>query len=298
MLLSLDGFAAGRHRDNLRRGIYADPDGFAAFAHGYVVERATPVDPALTAVSHTSIATGSFPAVTGIVSNRFRLPGTSILQSVSGFDLPLGAEPLWQTFRRQGKRAGVLTFPGCDGTTATRTADFGMVYVNDAEARPRVLTLESSCFVPLMKGREWASFSPPRRATFAVEFGGARIPASATFTLTALDSSNDDKVNYDTIVVNGAAWADGTATRVHAGEWFPLRVRSPHADGGTRTVGGWCFLKALPPDLADVVIYRGGFYATRLTPGNSARRSSRPPGFGRGRPTNTPSRATRQVRRG
>ncbi|HVN75905.1 MAG TPA: alkaline phosphatase family protein, partial [Thermoanaerobaculaceae bacterium] len=135
VVLSLDGFAAARHRENLRDGVYADPDGVKAFERAYVVERAIPVNPTLTAPSHIAIATGAFPTVTGIVSNTFHSPGTPILQAASGFDAPIGAEPLWQAFRRQGRRVGVLTFPGCDDTAPSRTADFGMVYVNTPFAR-------------------------------------------------------------------------------------------------------------------------------------------------------------------
>src|SRR5664280_1198408 len=120
VLLSLDGFGAARHLDNLRQGVYTDPDGVAAFTGGYVVESAIPVNPTLTAPSHASIATGAFPAVTGIVANVFKLPGAPIGQDASGFAAPWGAEPIWQAFRRQGKHVGVLEFPGCDGTAPSQ----------------------------------------------------------------------------------------------------------------------------------------------------------------------------------
>ena len=92
VVLSLDGFGAERHRDNLRQGVYTDPDGVTTFAGGYVVERALPVNPTLTAPSHASIASGAFPAVTGIVANAFKLPGAPIVRETSGFEAPWGAE--------------------------------------------------------------------------------------------------------------------------------------------------------------------------------------------------------------
>ena len=267
VLLSLDGFGAERHRDNLRQGVYTDPDGVAAFAGAYVVERAIPVNPTLTAASHASIASGAFPGVTGIVANVFKLPGTPIGQEVSGFDVPWGAEPLWQAFRRQGKRVGVLGFPGCDGTAPSRTADFGTTYVNTPFAGAHTLTFAASRFTTVTLPAGWPSDSPARRTTFGVELTGAGLPAVATFTVTALDTTDDGKADYDTLVVDDDAdLTNGVLARVRAGEWFPLRLRAPHPDGGVRTVGGWCLLQALPADLDGVTVYRGGFYATEAYP--------------------------------
>ena len=265
VLLSLDGFAAERHRDNLRAAVYTDPDGVAAFADGTVVERAIAVNPTLTAASHAAIATGAFPAVTGIVANEFKLPGAAVGSEVSGFAVPWGAESLWQAFRRQGRRVGVLAFPGCDGTTPARRADFGLTYVSAPYAPPRTLTLAASEFAATALPAGLASFSPARRAAITVEFSTPGLPAAVTFTATALDTSNDGIANYDTLAVAEDAGA-GTLARVHAGEWFPLRLRAPHPDGGERTVGAWCLLQRLPADLADVTVYRGGFYATEAYP--------------------------------
>ncbi len=268
VLLSLDGLAATRHRELLRQGAYRDPAGLAAFENGgYVVEQALPAEPTLTAVSHASIATGAFPALTAIVSNRFHLPGTPITMGVSGFDVPWGAESLWQAFRRQGKRVGVLAFPGCDHTIAARSGDFGMVYVNAPFASPQEVTLDGAAFAPAAPAAAGTSFSPSRRATLSVAFIASGLPATATFTLTALDTTDDGKPNYDTLVVtNDADPSAGVIARAHAGEWFPIRLRAPHPDGGIRTVGAWCLLQALPADLAAVKIYRGGFFALEAYP--------------------------------
>jgi|NGEPerStandDraft_6_1074524.scaffolds.fasta_scaffold00230_13 predicted AlkP superfamily phosphohydrolase/phosphomutase len=267
VLLSLDGFGAARHLDNLRQGVYTDPDGVAAFTGGYVVERAIPVNPTLTAPSHASIATGAFPAVTGIVANVFKLPGAPIGQDASGFAAPWGAEPIWQAFRRQGKHVGVLEFPGCDGTAPSRTADFGTTYVNTPFAGARTLTFAASRFTTVILAPGWTSDSPARQTTFSVDLSGEGLPAAVTFTLTALDTSDDRKVDYDTLVVDDDAdLGNGVTARVRAGEWFPLRLRAPHPDGGSRTVGGWCLLQALPANLDGVTVYRGGFYATEAYP--------------------------------
>ena len=268
VLLSLDGLAAVRHRENLRRGLYSDPEGLAAFeAGGYVVEHAIPVDPPLTSVSHASIASGAFPSTTGIVSNAFHVPHAPLFQGVSGFETPWGAESLWQAFRRQGRRVGVLTFPGCDATSPSRTADFGMFYVNRPNAPAALVTLAATRFTAATLPPGWTSFSPARRTTITVPLVGEGAPAAVTFTLTALDDTDDGITDYDTLVVDDDEDpATGTRARVHSGEWFPLSVRIPHRDGGVRTVGAWCLLQALPPDLAGVRLYRGAFFSTEAYP--------------------------------
>ena len=268
VLISLDGLAAGQHRENLRNGVYTTREGLAAFEGvGYVVERAIPVNPPLTSVSHTSMATGALPSVTGIVANRFHLPGTPILQGVSGFDAPLGAEPLWRALRRQGRRVGVLTFPGCDGTSPARTADFGMLYVNTPSARAQTVSLDAAQFTAITLPAGWASHSPARRATMSVKLTGTGAPVGASFTLTALDTTDDHVVDYDTLVVaDDADLANGTPARARTGEWFPLPVRLPHPDGGTRLLGSWCLLQTLSPDLSVVKLYRGAFFSTEAYP--------------------------------
>jgi predicted AlkP superfamily phosphohydrolase/phosphomutase len=268
VLLSLDGVAAGRNRENLREGVYADKDGFAAFeAAGYVVESAIPVDPPLTAVSHASIASGAFPSATGIVANVFHVPGTPITDAVSGFAAPWGADSLWQAFHRQGRRVGVLNFPGCDGTSPSRSADFGMLYVNRPDAPPAVVSIAGAQFEVAVLPPGWESYSPGRRTTISVRVAGAAPPTDATFTLTALDTSDDGATDYDTLVVDDDAdLSNGTLARVHRGEWFPLKVRAAHPDGGQRTVGSWCLLQDLPPDLSAVRFYRGAFFSIEAYP--------------------------------
>jgi hypothetical protein len=268
VLISLDGLAASRHRENLREGVYTDRDGLAAFeAAGYVVESAIPVNPPLTSVSHASMATGALPSVTGIVANRFHLPGTPIVQGVSGFDAPLGAEPIWQALRRQGKRVGVLTFPACDGTSLARTADFGMLYVSTPSARAQTVSLDAAQFTAISLPAGWTSHSPARRATMLVDLARASAPLAASFTLTVLDTTDDGAANYDTLVVDDDRDpANGVLARVRAGAWFALRVRLPHPDGGTRTVGSWCVLQSLAPDLSLVRFYRGAFFSTEAYP--------------------------------
>lgn len=266
VLLSHDGLAADRHQRMLAARGYQDPDGLAAFVPaGFVVGHAVPVSPTLTAVNHASLATGALPARTGIVSNLFHLPGGRLTDTVSGFAYPWQAEPLWQAFRRQGKRVGVLLFPGADGTTPQRTADFASVYVNDSLSAPAELVeLTAAAFVTAGPAPAPGE-APPRRATLSVPLTGAGLPTSATFQLTALDTVRDGVAVWDALVVEGGG-QDSSPRQVRPGEWFPLSLTGPHPDGGRRTVGGWCLLQRLDGDLGRVTVYRGAWFATEAYP--------------------------------
>jgi len=286
VLLSHDGMAAHRHADLLHRGLYRDPDGLAAFAgKGLVVRQAIPVNPTLTAVNHAAIATGTHPGRTGIVSNLFHLPGTPLTKTVSGFDHPWQAEPLWHAFRRQGKRAGVLLFPGCDGATLERIADFAMVYVNEPlSAAAELVVLGRDQFVqagPPSAGGD----APPRCATLHVPLAGEGLPPRASFVLTAQDSIADGQAAWDVVLVDDDDDpTNGVLARARAGQWFPLRIVSSHRDGGTRTVGGWCLLQRLDADLERVVIYRGAWFATEAYPRSYRELLDREVGFWPGPP--------------
>src|SRR6185369_15352029 len=98
------------------------------------------------------------------------------------------AETLWEAARRQGRRVGSMLYPGTDGRAPARSADWGMVWTGDRLAR-------ASLQIP--RAPSWTagepeprSFSPPRRLT--VPFGDT----AHSFTLVALDGSDDGKVNY------------------------------------------------------------------------------------------------------
>jgi len=270
VLLSVDGFSAVRHRHLLAQGAYQEPAGLVAFeAWGYVVEHAIPADPTMTAVSHASIATGAPPAATGIVNNRFHALGTGIAQGVSGFATPWNAEALWQSFRRQGKRVGVLTFPGCDNQSEARRADFGTTYVDDPLAQPQTVTLDAAAFTPATPAPTGGSrsFSPARSARLAAKFVDGAGLEPVQFVLTALDTTNNGVTDYDALLVDDDAdLGNGTLATARVGEWFPLHVRAAHPDGGQRLVGAWCLLQNFAPDLATVRIYRGAFNATEAYP--------------------------------
>ncbi len=116
LLISFDA-VAGQKLERL----LADPSKLTAggyrriAARGVIAGRSVPPTPALTAVSHIVIATGALPQVTGIVSNTMLDRSKPFGTSISGFDAPIRADTLWEAARRQGKRVGVMLYPGADG---------------------------------------------------------------------------------------------------------------------------------------------------------------------------------------
>ncbi len=270
LLLSLDGLAAERHERMLAQRAYAHPQGFSAFVQkGLFVRYAVPPNPTLTAVSHATIATGRLPQEHGIVGNRFHLPGTPLGATVSGFDAPWQAEPLWTRARRQGKKAGVVTFPGCDGKGPDRQADFFMVYVNEPRAPARwwELPVEGgqvrlSVWLQGQHGGEQSQFS----LSLGTEEGTGRWLGLA------LAGPQGEQV-------------------VRPGQWFALRVVRPHPEGGEQTVGAWCLLRALDQERGKVVLYQGGFYAVEASPRSFRELVEREAGFWPGPPDDEALRA-------
>ena len=245
LLLSLDGASA--HELHRLQGEGAFPaGGFARFfAEGQVAERLIPVNPTLTAPNHISLATGYPASRTGIVGNVFHRPGTPFLETVSGFAASIETETLWEAARRQGKRAGVMAWPGADDTDPRRRADWGMTYVNTPDREAELVAL---------KRRNWKSAAPPGIDSRS-PIRSARITVGAgaqTFDLFAVDHTDDGTVNYDGVVV-GAGGAP-----VSIGAWQDVPCQPAVV----------CAVKLLhlDPDLATARLYFAGLYTFKAYP--------------------------------
>jgi hypothetical protein len=206
------------------------------------------VNPALTAPNHISLAAGYPASRTGIVANVFHRPGTPFLETVSGFAAPIETETLWEAARRQGKRAGVMAWPGADDTGERRRADWGMAYVNTPDREAELVTLNT------------------RRAQVTVGSGlGAQ-----RFDLLAVDRTNDATVNYDGVEVfqvrrEGDPVQDPAVVSVGAWQDVPCRF-SP---GGTAPpIETSCAVKLLQldPHLGTARLYFGGLYSFHTYP--------------------------------
>ncbi len=212
ILLSLDGASAHELHRLHDEGAFS-AGGFARFfAEGQVAERLIPVNPSLTAPNHISLATGYTADRTEIVGNVFHRPGAPFLETVSGFAAPIETETLWEAARRQGKRAGVMAWPGADDTGPRRRADWGMTYVNTPDREAELVTLNA------------------HHAQVTVGSG----PGAQRFDLLAVDRTNDATLNYDGVEVFQAR-RDGDPARnptvVSVGTWQDVPCR--FSPGGT-----------------------------------------------------------------
>ncbi len=260
LLLSLDGASAGVLHQLYKDGVLS-AGGFARFfREGQVADRLVPVNPALTSTNHISLATGYPADRTGIVSNNFHVPGTPYLETASGFTAPIGTETLWEAARRQGKRVGVATWPGADGTDPRRRGDWGVLYTSDADREPDLVTVESGAWKPATDPHGLESRSPLLETVVQV---GARGERAQKFDLLALDRTDDGKVDYDSLVIVAADGANGPfPAPLTPGHWVDLPCRISGQEGASPR-SAVCPVKvmALPPDLAGARIYFGGVYS-------------------------------------
>jgi predicted AlkP superfamily pyrophosphatase or phosphodiesterase len=281
VLLSLDGAGTETLHQLYEEG-QLTAGGFARFfQEGQVAERLVPVNPTLTATNHISLATGYPAGQTGIVGNNFHPAGAPFSDTVSGFAAPIGTETLWEAARRQGRRVGVTTWPGADDTGPRRRADWGMIYVNNADRRADLVTVDSGLWdaaEATAKARGIESRSPVVGLLVRVGSGG---PGVQTFDLLAVDRTDDGKVNYDGLVILPPGNVSGPAPGpLNPGQWvdLPCQVTSGGAGGAGGAEGGApprnavCPVKLLnlAPDLDDTRLYFGGVYPLKAYPDDFA----------------------------
>jgi predicted AlkP superfamily pyrophosphatase or phosphodiesterase len=268
VLLSLDGADA----DTLHR-LYAEGalgvGGFARFfREGQVADRLVPVDPTLTATNHISLATGYTPERTGIVSNLFHPSGSPFLELTSGFTAEIGTETLWEAARRQGRQVAVATWPGADGASPRRRADWGMFYSEEPDRRSDLVTVESGLWEEaddVAKAQKIESHSSVLRILVQAGSGGR---GAQSFDLLAVDTTDDGKVDYDSLAVIPPGGKEAVALK--AGEWKDLPCQLPMPDAAPRNAVCPVKLLAIAPDLDTTRVYFGGVYPLRAYPDDFA----------------------------
>lgn len=260
ILISLDGAGARALHDLHRQGALRAGGFERFFREGEVADALIPVDLTLTATNHISLVTGFPPAATGIVGNEFYPGGSLSAQPANAFDATIGTETLWEAVRRQGRRVGVLTWPGADARGERRTASWGLVHTTAADSAPQTVTLSRADWRPVPPGsgpQSIASYSAPSSARVQIGEGAG----AQTLDLIAIDSKDDGETGYDSLVL-GAGQSQTPLLR--AGEWrqVPWVAESPTAS--------WIKLLALAPDLSEVRLYIGGIYRTIAYPNDFA----------------------------
>lgn len=262
ILVSLDGASAETLQQLHNEGALT-AGGFERFySEGQVAERMVPVNPTITAVNHISLVTGYPPAQTGIVSNRFHAAGTPFLETVDGFAAPIHTETLWEALPRQGKRVGVITWPGADGTVVRRTANWGMVWPSKPLRPSTVLSFNRADWSrlpaphPLNKGID--SRSPVLRALAVVGKEGY----GREFELAAVDRTDDGKENYDSVV----PLVPGNHIYMRPGDWARVPCQSPSGDRRIGNTFCWIKLLSLDPDLGSARVYFNALYSNEVYP--------------------------------
>lgn len=269
VLLSLDGASADELHRLVREGALTAGGFQRFFQEGQVADRLVPVNPALTAPNHISLATGYPSDRTGIVGNNFHRPGDPFLETVSGFAAPIETETLWEAARRQGKTVGVITWPGADDTGERRRADWGMAYVNTPDRRAELVSLERRKWQPAgefakLQGVE--SRSPVKGAQVTV---GGGAPGAQSFNLLAVDRTDDQAVNYDGVVVipsRGEGRAAAPLAPLTAGSWGDVLCRFSATAANPRNTHCPVKLLDLDPALASARLYFGALYPVPAYP--------------------------------
>ncbi|MDP9194992.1 MAG: alkaline phosphatase family protein [Acidobacteriota bacterium] len=274
VLLSFDGLGA----DALSR--QPNLPAFERLAREGASARVINVDPTLTAPAHVSMLTGADPQRTGVVSNRFHLPGTPPEQTARGMMQSSDVETLVEAARRQGKRVGAVSFPTIDNSSPQRSADFGFSWA--APLVPaRIVTLTRADFK-----REWVpptwnerpqrrqSFSPIQRAR--IEWSVPRRIRLYVY-LVAYDTTNDARANYDSYYIEEGE------REISADErgWFAISRMS--ADG---LHGSWSKLLSATTAL-DVTIYWGSISRNEAWPASFRTLLDEETGFWPGAPEET-----------
>ena len=245
VLLSFDGLGA----DALSRqsGLPA----FARLARESASVRVIPVNPTLTTPAHVALLTGADPQKTGIVSNRFHLPGTPAEQEARGMMIDSDVETLIEAAQRQGKRVGAISFPTIDGRTPRRTADFGLAW-SEPVVPGRTIGLKREDFK-----REWVppGWTPPpsRRPSFSPVMRARlewAVPAQTRIDVdvVAYDRSDDRVENYDAIYLESGGFETSPDSR----GWFSISVKTSEG-----LHGSWSKLVRADAALNQVEIYWG-----------------------------------------
>lgn len=254
---------------------------------------------------HNDIPSNTFQAIVAPISSSISGFGAPI----GGYRLsPLGptsqptAVPLWVQLRQQGKKVITATWPGSDGADIsinntvvqpaqpTRVTDYTVPFGAFGGIGARGFSLSQADFASdpaiaaALQVAGHFSFSPVLATPTAIETLSCASAPTATCTnaatfdvkyairVAALDTTNDNTVNYDTLVFFDTTGGI-TAGPFHAPSTGPAyaKVGSPNApfffEGSGAKVGAAYFVSALAPDLSVVRFAR---YGANFIPRNTA----------------------------
>ncbi len=288
-VLPRDGALArlSRHGAVAQQNITASPS-LTAVSHIEIATGSTAV--------HNDIPSNTFQAIVGPVTSSL----SGFAAPIGGYrESPLGpsprptALPLWVQLRQQGKKVVTATWPGGDGADISingtvvqpaqpiRITDYTVPFGAFGGIGAQGFSLTSADFAAdpavatALQAAGRFSFSPVLATSAPIETFSCASAPTATCTnaatqdikyairVAALDTTNDSKVNYDTLVffdvTRGIAAgpfkppATGPAYAKFGGENAPFFF-----DGSGAKVGAAYFVSQLAPDLSVVRFARYG----------------------------------------
>jgi predicted AlkP superfamily pyrophosphatase or phosphodiesterase len=254
---------------------------------------------------HNDIPSNTFQAIVGPISSSI----SGFAAPIGGYsESPLGpsprptALPLWVQLRQQGKKVATATWPGGDGADISinstvvqsaqpiRTTDYTVPFGAFGGIGAQGFSLSRGDFAPdpavvaALQAAGHASFSPVLATTAPIETfscasaqtttcaNAATLDVKYAIRVAAIDTTNDNKVNYDTLVFFDTARGI-TAGPFQAPSTGPAYARlggenAPFFfEGSGAKVGAAYFVSALAPDLSVVRFARyGANYIPRNTP--------------------------------
>ncbi|OLP18212.1 phosphodiesterase [Leptolyngbya sp. 'hensonii'] len=310
VLISLDGaspFLIDRYLD---QNVLSSQRGLGLLkGKGVYAERNITCSASLTAACHVAIATGSSAAKNDINANTFHLVASPFTSNISGFGAPIGgysingpaplasptAEPLWINLQERGKKVVTATFPGGDGVdvrvpgltnspiiqpAAERTVAYTVPFGAFAGQGAKGFSLTAADFSPApaqtidqLKAAGKFSFSPIQQATLADTPAYVVGGVTYSFNVAALDTTKDNKVNYDTLVFFDATQGikPGPFSLPSTGPAYVKAKAQKSAlfylEGSTTKAGNAFYVSNLAPDLSTVRIAR---YSANAIPRNAA----------------------------
>lgn len=288
-VLPRDGGLArlSRHGAVASQNITASPS-LTAVSHIEIATGSTAV--------HNDIPSNTFQAIVGPITSSlsgFAAPIGGYRESPLGPSTRPTALPLWVQLRQQGKKVVTATWPGADGADISingtvvqpaqpiRITDYTVPFGAFGGLGAQGFSLTQSNFAPdpavaaALQAAGRFSFSPVLATPTPIEtFSCASVPtATCTSAATqdlkyairvaALDTTNDNKVNYDTLVFFD------TTRGITAGPFPPPSTGPAYVkfggenapfffDGSGARVGAAYFVSQLAPDLSVVRFARYG----------------------------------------
>src|SRR5215471_4259713 len=254
---------------------------------------------------HNDIPSNTFEAIVAPISSSL----SGFAAPIGGYrENPLGpsprptALPLWVELRQQGKKVITATWPGGDGADIsinstvvqpaqpTRVTDYTVPFGAFGGIGAQGFALSRGDFAPdagvvaALQGAGHFSFSPVLVTSAPIETfscssaptatcsNGATLDLKYAIRVAALDTTNDNKVNYDTLVFFDTTRGI-TAGPFHAPSTGPAYVKfggenAPFFfEGSGARVGAAYFVSNLAPDLSVVRFARyGANFIPRNTP--------------------------------